>query len=33
LGVEFNDAAVEEHPFEFWEAGHLHRRDGSYTNY
>jgi galactonate dehydratase len=33
LGVEFTEAAVEEHPFEFWEAGHLHRRDGSYTNY
>ena len=33
LGVEFNEGVVEEHPFEFWEAGHLHRRDGSYTNY
>ena len=20
-------------PFEFWEAPHLHRRDGSYTNW
>ena len=34
LGVEFN----EDHPkvkeaFRFWEAPHLHRRDGSYTNW
>ena len=31
LGVEFNEDAVGE-PFRFWEAPHLHRRDGSYTN-
>ncbi len=32
LGVEFNEASAGG-PFEFWEAQHLHRRDGSYTNY
>ena len=32
LGVEFNEEAASE-TFEFWEAQHLHRRDGSYTNY
>ena len=32
LGVEFNEDAVAA-PFEFWEATHLHRLDGSYTNY
>ncbi len=32
LGVEFNEASAGA-PFEFWEAQHLHRRDGSYTNY
>lgn len=32
LGVEFNEEmAVEQ--FRFWEAPHLHRRDGSYTNH
>ncbi len=31
LGVEFNEAAAEG-PFRFWEAPHLHRSDGSYTN-
>ena len=31
LGVEFNEEAAGE-PFRFWEAPHLHRRDGSYTN-
>ena len=31
LGVEFNEDAAEG-PFRFWEAPHLHRRDGSYTN-
>ena len=30
LGVEFNEEAAG--PFRFWEAPHLHRRDGSYTN-
>jgi galactonate dehydratase len=32
LGVEFNEATAGR-PFEFWEAPHLHRRDGSYTNH
>ena len=32
LGVEFNEEAAGE-PFEFWEAPHLHRRDGSSTNW
>ena len=32
LGVEFNEDATAA-PFEFWEATHLHRLDGSYTNY
>ena len=33
LGVEFNEEAATTSPFEIWEATHLHRRDGSYTNY
>ena len=33
LGVEFNEEAVNERSFEFWEAPHLHRRDGSHTNW
>ena len=32
LGVEFNEEYAEER-FRFWEAPHLHRRDGSYTNW
>ena len=32
LGVEFNEDMAGK-PFEFWEAPHLHRRDGSYTNW
>lgn len=32
LGVEVNEAALTE-PFRFWEAPHLLRRDGSYTNW
>lgn len=32
LGIEFNEDAASD-SFEFWEAAHLHRRDGSYTNY
>ena len=32
LGVEFNEDMAGE-PFEFWEPPHLHRRDGSYTNW
>ena len=31
LGVEFSEESVEE--FRFWEAPHLNRRDGSYTNW
>ena len=33
LGVEFNEALALEQPFKYWEAPHLHRRDGSYTNW
>jgi galactonate dehydratase len=33
LGVEFNDELAAERAFQFWEAPHLHRRDGSYTNW
>ena len=32
LGVEFNEEFGNS-PFEFWEAPHLHRRDGSHTNW
>lgn len=32
LGVEFNEEMARE-AFRFWEAPHLHRRDGSYTNW
>ena len=32
LGVEFNEDMAGK-PFEFWEAPHQHRRDGSYTNW
>jgi galactonate dehydratase len=32
LGVEFNEDYAEEQ-FRFWEAPHLRRRDGSYTNW
>ena len=32
IGVEVNEAALSE-PFRFWEAPHLHRSDGSYTNW
>ena len=33
LGVEFNEDLVAEQTFKFWEAPHLRRRDGSYTNW
>lgn len=33
LGVEFNEELAVKQPFKFWEAPHLHRRDGSYTNW
>ncbi len=32
LGVEFDEEKAKEE-FRFWEAPHLHRRDGSYTNW
>jgi L-alanine-DL-glutamate epimerase-like enolase superfamily enzyme len=33
LGVEVNEALIAKQGFEFWEAPHLRRRDGSYTNW
>ncbi len=33
LGVEFNEEAAAAQRFAFWEAPHLRRRDGSYTNW
>jgi galactonate dehydratase len=33
LGVEVDEAAVQKQSFKFWEAPHLRRRDGSYTNW
>jgi len=33
LGVEINEDSLRGRAFEFWEAPHLHRRDGSYTNW
>jgi galactonate dehydratase len=33
LGVTFNEEAAKEHAFEYWEAPHLRRQDGSYTNW
>jgi galactonate dehydratase len=33
LGIEVNEEAVRKQSFKFWEAPHLHRRDGSYTNW
>jgi galactonate dehydratase len=33
LGVEVNEDYLEAESFKFWEAPHLHRRDGSYTNW
>ncbi|HCL28075.1 MAG TPA: galactonate dehydratase [Candidatus Latescibacteria bacterium] len=33
LGVEVNEEVVAAQAFRFWEAPHLHRRDGSYTNW
>ena len=33
LGVEFNEELAASRPFQFWEAPHLHRRDGSHTNW
>jgi galactonate dehydratase len=33
LGVEFNEKLAQTQAFKFWEAPHLRRRDGSYTNW
>jgi len=33
LGVEFDAAAVEDHPFEMWSPPRWQRPDGSYTNW
>ncbi len=33
LGVEFNEELALKQPFRYWEAPHLHRNDGSYTNW
>ncbi len=33
LGVEFNEGAVEDHPFELWAPPRWQRPDGSYTNW
>jgi galactonate dehydratase len=33
LGVEFDEKLAAQQSFRFWEAPHLHRRDGSYTNW
>jgi galactonate dehydratase len=33
LGIEVNEALIEKQSFEFWEAPHLVRRDGSVTNW
>lgn len=33
LGVELIDAALPEEPFRYWEAPHLHKPDGSVTNW
>jgi galactonate dehydratase len=33
LGVEFNEDAVEQHPFELWAPPRWQRPDGSYTNW
>jgi galactonate dehydratase len=33
LGVEVNEEAAAKQTFRFWEAPHLHRADGSFTNW
>lgn len=33
LGVEVNEEEIKKQSFKFWEAPHLHRRDGSVTNW
>ena len=33
LGVEVDEARLMRDPFRYWEAPHLRRRDGSFTNW
>ena len=33
LGITLNEDAIEDAEFQYWEAPHLHRRDGSVTNW
>jgi galactonate dehydratase len=33
LGVEFNEDAVDDHPFEYWAPPRWYKPDGSYTNW
>lgn len=33
LGVSFDEEAATHYAFEYWEAPHLRRRDGAYTNW
>jgi galactonate dehydratase len=33
LGVDVNEEYIQAHAFKFWEAPHLRRFDGSYTNW
>lgn len=33
LGVTFDESVAEKYKFDFWEAPHLQRRDGAYTNW
>ena len=33
LGVAFNEEMAKEQTFKFWEADHLRRTDGSFTNW
>ena len=33
LGIEINEETLTEKAFQFWEAPHLYRRDGSVTNW
>jgi len=33
LGVDVNEETIQAQAFKFWEAPHLHRLDGSYTNW
>jgi len=33
LGVTLDEALAQKQSFKYWEAPHLHRRDGSHTNW